>query len=268
LLRVPANNGIPVSKEIQKVEEGWERKPKCLFQVLWERGFINSVDTTTSLKDYTMKGRKDQYGIIDVQFSLTRLLSTRSLRLKCELTTSPSCENNRDFIILKRELNEAVKEFMKKGLHIMKSWSHINIRLLKEDRCFNILKKAINIMDALFTYWTDVFLPLSWPTQVTNNPILFLSKVYFGTDYIDNIDQILNYFDLPTSEILLSISKILTKNSGDKYNSELIDSMDITFLDNVEENNLIIINETLTAFVEILQATTILLWDTNQRKSG
>jgi len=181
---------------------------------------------------------------------ITENRTPRSLRLKCELTTSPSYENNRDFIILKRELNEAVEDFTEKGLNIMKRWSHINIRLLKEDRCFNVLKKAINIMDALFTYWTDVFLPLSWPNQVTNNPILFLSKIYFETDYIDNIDQIRNYFDLPTSEILLSISKILTKNNGDKYNLELVDSMDLTFLDNLEENNLIIITQLRIAILE------------------
>ncbi len=197
---------------------------------------------------------------------ITENRTPRSLRLKCELTTSPSYENNRDFIILKRELNEAVEDFTLKGLNIMKRWSHINIRLLKEDRCFNVLKKATNIMDALFTYWTDVFLPLSWPNQVTNNLILFLSKIYFETDYIDDIDQIRNYFDLPTSEILLSISKILTKNNGDKYNLELVDSMDLTFLDNLEENNLIIVNETLTTFDTILCATMILLWDTNQKK--
>jgi hypothetical protein len=29
-----------------------------------------------SLKGYTLKGRKDQYGIIDVRFSLTHLMST------------------------------------------------------------------------------------------------------------------------------------------------------------------------------------------------
>jgi len=73
LKRVAVNNGIPVSEEIQiqKVEEGWEGKPKGLFQVLWDRGFINSEDITKSLKDYKIKGRKDQYGIINVQFSLT-----------------------------------------------------------------------------------------------------------------------------------------------------------------------------------------------------
>jgi uncharacterized surface anchored protein len=44
----------------------------------------------------------------------------RSLRIKCELTTSPSYENNPEYIELKRELNEAVSEFTRKGLHIIK----------------------------------------------------------------------------------------------------------------------------------------------------
>jgi len=76
LKRVAANNGILISEEIQKVEEGWEGKAKGWFQVLWERGFINSENIMKSLKDYTLKGRKDQYGIIDVRFSLTHLMST------------------------------------------------------------------------------------------------------------------------------------------------------------------------------------------------
>jgi hypothetical protein len=42
---------------------------------LWERGFINTENITKSLKDYTIKGRKKQYGMIDVQFSLTHLMS-------------------------------------------------------------------------------------------------------------------------------------------------------------------------------------------------
>jgi len=76
LKRVVANNGIPFSEEIQKVEEGWEGKAKGLFEVLWERGFLNSENIPKSLKDYTLKGRKDQYGIINVRFSLTHLMST------------------------------------------------------------------------------------------------------------------------------------------------------------------------------------------------
>jgi hypothetical protein len=76
LKRFAANNGIPVSEEVQKVEEGWEGEPKGLLQVLWERGFINSENIAKQLKDYTIKHRKDQYGIIDIRFSLTHLMLT------------------------------------------------------------------------------------------------------------------------------------------------------------------------------------------------
>ena len=191
----------------------------------------------------------------------------RSLRIKCELTTSPSYENNPDYIELKRELNEAVSEFTRKGLHIMKRWSNINITLLTKDRCFNIMKKAIPIMDGLFTYWVEVFQPLPWPTTVKNNPVLFLSKLYFGTDYAEDTEKILQYFELSPAEILLCTSKILTKNNGDTYNTNLLDSIDLDFLECTNENNLIIINETLTAFDNILQAATTLLWEDNQKKS-
>jgi hypothetical protein len=47
LRRVAANNGIQVCEEIEKIEEGWERKAKGLFQVLWERGFIEGPDMNT-----------------------------------------------------------------------------------------------------------------------------------------------------------------------------------------------------------------------------
>jgi hypothetical protein len=92
------------------------------------------------------------------------------------------------------------------------------------------MKKAISIMDGLFTYWTEAFQPLPWPTHIKNNPILFLSKIYFDPDYIDDIKKIIHYFELSSSEILLCIANILTKNNGDSYNTTLINSMDINFL--------------------------------------
>jgi hypothetical protein len=39
----------------QKVIEGWENIPKALFQVLWERGFIDKL----RLEIYTLNGKQD-----------------------------------------------------------------------------------------------------------------------------------------------------------------------------------------------------------------
>jgi hypothetical protein len=68
-----ANNGIPLCKEIQKIEEGWEGKAKGLFQVLWERGFIQGTDVNTFWL-YTLKGKKDQFGNYDLAYSLPYLM--------------------------------------------------------------------------------------------------------------------------------------------------------------------------------------------------
>jgi len=67
----------------------------------------------------------------------------RSLRIKCELTTSPSYASNQDFIRLKEEMQDTVANFIKKGTEIMTEWASVNIKLL---RCYLGLleKQAIN----------------------------------------------------------------------------------------------------------------------------
>jgi hypothetical protein len=153
------------------------------------------------------------------------------------------------------------------GLNIMKQWSQINIGQLKEDRCFNITKKVLRILDGLFTYWTEVFQPLPWPTYIIDYPLLFLSKLYFAISFMDDIDQVTNYFELPHTDILLCISKIITKNKGDSFNRNLLHSMYLKFLENVSVNNLIINIDTLNAFNDIFRATTITLWNDNLDKN-
>jgi hypothetical protein len=64
------SNDIAISKEVQKMREGWEGKPKGLFQVLWERGFIDP----NKLKDYTLTGKKDAFGNVDESFNLRSLM--------------------------------------------------------------------------------------------------------------------------------------------------------------------------------------------------
>jgi len=75
-----------------------------------------------------------------------------NLRIKCELSTSPDYKNNPDFIKLKQTLQNIVSNFTNQGLDIMKEWPLINIKLLIKDRCHNILKKALSILDGLQSY--------------------------------------------------------------------------------------------------------------------
>jgi len=59
------------SNEEPKIQPGWEQKPTGMLLVLWEHRFINS----TNLKQYTIDGTKDVYGVIQVETSLKYLLS-------------------------------------------------------------------------------------------------------------------------------------------------------------------------------------------------
>jgi hypothetical protein len=64
-----------VCEEIQKIEEGWEGKARGLFQVLWERWFIQGTDVNKFWL-YTLKGKKDQFGNYNLEYSFPYLLSS------------------------------------------------------------------------------------------------------------------------------------------------------------------------------------------------
>jgi hypothetical protein len=101
----------------------------------------------------------------------------RSLRIKCDLTTSPDYEHNSDYILLKQELQTTVSLFITSGLEIMKKWSIINIQLLIKDRCNTIMKTAISILNGLYTYWEDVIGPANWPNDIKMNVLLLILKI-------------------------------------------------------------------------------------------
>jgi hypothetical protein len=71
LVAVCINNSIPINCEVPKIKEGWVGKAKGLLQVLWERGFID----TNKLSSYTLTGRKDELGNVDLCFSLRHLMA-------------------------------------------------------------------------------------------------------------------------------------------------------------------------------------------------
>jgi hypothetical protein len=104
----------------------------------------------------------------------------RSLRIKCELSISPSYERNPDFIMHKKELQIALNTFTTTGFNIIKKWSIDNIKLLTQDRCHNIMQQAVILLDGLYTYWKNILDPIDWPSQIETNPIYFLLK-YIST---------------------------------------------------------------------------------------
>ncbi len=83
------------------------------------------------------------------------------------------------------------------------------------------------MLDVLHTYWSEIVGQKNWPQPIKDNLSLYLCKIYFDTNYIANINDVIEFLELPTSDILLIIAKILTKNNNDDFNNNLIDSLDI-----------------------------------------
>ena len=61
---------IPVEENYHKKKEGWIGKPKGMFQVLWERGWID----TSKLDYYTIRGKRDEKGNFIQETSLLHLM--------------------------------------------------------------------------------------------------------------------------------------------------------------------------------------------------
>jgi hypothetical protein len=170
--------------------------------------------------------------------------------------SSHCSDTDSELIILKQELNQIVKNFTTQGLSVMEKWSLRNIRLLIQDRCNTILKKALSILEGLCSFWTDMLDPISWP-NITNNSqlLMLLNKIFFTTNFYSEIKRIIQYFELPQEEILKITSKIINNNNdNNETHLENIKLIDLSFLEYASTNQSIFITETLTSFQQILEA--------------
>jgi hypothetical protein len=188
----------------------------------------------------------------------------RSLKIKCELTTSPSYENSPFYLEFKQELQAAVTDFTNKGLSIMKKWSIHNIQLLTRDRCNTVLKKALYILEGIYSFRSDILGPIT-PTNRDSDKqaLLLLIKIFFTTDFSSAIDDIAVFLDTSKDDMLIISTKIITNQTDEYLNLRSIELIDINMINKKNKNQTTVIVETLTAFEEILKATTVTLWEAN-----
>jgi hypothetical protein len=190
----------------------------------------------------------------------------RSLRIKCELTTSPSYASNQDFIRLKEEMQDTVANFIKKGTEIMTEWASVNIKLLTYDRCSNLLLQAVKILEGLSSFYLEDIGTPKWKSLPSNKYIpLFLFKLYFSNEYI-NIDDLLEYLDTPLKEILYIGTKQLTDATTTEEFELILDAINFADIDPDNPTHESFIIETLTSFDQIMKATTMDVWSQHKER--
>jgi hypothetical protein len=236
----PKNETLSLSSELEPLRPLILSQHKSFTQPIKDLGHINLTLTKiiNNKKESLLKLQKNKI--------------PRSLQLKCELTTSPAYISNLDFLKLKTELQDEVINFIEKGSHIMTKWAEINIHLLTRDRCTDILSKALQILDGVTSFYTEIIGTPIWPSVPTTHINLFLFKLYPSNALID-ITDIIDYLNVPSENILLIATKILTNLTTDEEANELISSFNLSDIDLDDEQQLSIIRETLTSFDQILR---------------
>jgi len=251
----PSKKSLSLIPELESLEELILSQHEVLTNPIKALGFINLTKTKT------LESKRDS-----LQLLLQEKKTPRSLRIKCELTTSPQHDNNPDFLRLKNELQQEVCTFISKGTKIITEWSNIYLKLLQHDRCHNLLEKALQILDGLTSFHTDLFGTPLWPSVDFKYISLFLFKAYLSGSFID-ISDITEYLGYNSDKLLIIGAKLLLNNPSDEEVSNIISSFRLTDIDLNEEVDYLFVTETLINFNQILRHTTIMLWLHHEEKS-
>jgi len=189
----------------------------------------------------------------------------RSLRIKCELTSSPSYAQHPEFLNLKDQLKHEVDNFITNGTKIMIEWAKINVKLLNYDHCTDILDKALQIPDGLTFFYSNIFNTPQWLSVKEKYLTIFLFKLYVSGQYFD-ITSLTEYLDMPTEEILTAGTKVFLKTQSEDTASKIITSLDLNDVNMNEFDNYAFITEILLNFDQIIKITTIGIWNQHQEK--
>jgi hypothetical protein len=190
----------------------------------------------------------------------------RSLRIKCELTTSPSYSSHPVFLKLKDELKQEVAAFITNGTKILAKWADTYIQLLTIDRCSDIMKQALQILDCLTTFYVGAIGTPLWPSVEDKHLTLFLFKAYLSDAFCET-SVISNYFNLPEEDILLIGAKFLLKSDNDEETTKTLESLKLSDIDMEQYLDNFFLTEIFLNFDQILKISTLGAWHLHLEQS-
>jgi hypothetical protein len=254
-VKLASPNDPPLPPDLESLKHFITSQPKVLAPYIIELGNISLTHSKQ------IERKRDSFTLLTNNKKIPR-----SLRIKCELATSPLYTKDPIYISLRDELRNTVSEFIHKGTRIMTEWSKHNIELLTLERCSAFFYKALQIFDGMIAYNKEILTPPQWTYQSTQNIDLLLLKLYLSNTCIE-ISDILNFFELPPETILLTGAKLLLNTDTEKEISHILNLTDLSSINLNEETQYNFITETLIPFDQILRATTTNLWYSYKEKT-
>jgi len=190
----------------------------------------------------------------------------RSLRIKCELTTSPEFSNDPEFLEIKHKLHQEVSNFIQKGTSLMTVWVKRNITLLTLQRCSNYLKKALQILEGLTSFYTDSIGTPKWKSVSNNLLTLSIFKAFLSGEFIE-VNDFATYLNLTPDQILLTGAKLILSTDSDKDAAKIIFELNLSDIKMENQAEELFITEFFANFSQILQFTTTGIWKAYKEKS-
>jgi hypothetical protein len=226
--------------------------------ILWQhevltKPIINLAATNLTLTEILEKKKESSQLLHDSK------KIPRSLRIKCELTTSPSYTSHPSFLKLKDDLKQQVSTFITNETKILAEWANIYIQLLTVDRCTDIMNQALQILDCLTTFYVGAIGTPLWPSVDDRHLTLFLFKAYLSNSYYETND-LAEYLGLSLQDILLIGAKHLTKSDYDKEVTKILDSLKLSDIDMENLIDKFFLSKTLLNFDQILKISTLGTW--------
>jgi len=190
----------------------------------------------------------------------------RSLRIKCELTTSPEFSNDPEFLEIKHKLHQEVSNFIQKGTSLIIVWVKRNITLLTLQRCSNYLKKALKILEGLTSFNTDSIGTPKWKSVSNSLLTLSIFKAFLSGEFIE-VNDFATYLNLTPDQILLTGAKLILSTDSDKDAAKIIFELNLSDIKMENQAEELFITEFFANFSQILQFTTTGIWKAYKEKS-
>jgi len=182
--------------------------------------------------------------------SLQHLLNNkkipRSLRIECELTTSPDFSSDTEFITIKNALQQEVNTFIQKGMALMTAWAKRNIKLLTLHCCSTYLKKSLQIQEGLTFFFTDAISAPTWISVPSIQITLFIFKVFLSVTYYST-NEPTTFLNLTAEQILLIGAKIILNKDSDEEVAAVLNTLDLSNINSDNQTEDLFINEIFQA---------------------
>jgi hypothetical protein len=195
----------------------------------------------------------------------------RSIRIKCQLTTSEDYRQDETFLQLQKLQDQHVAEFHENALDVFTKWHDRLINLINKDRLIYFLAKGTAILSRMIVFFQHCTnFKINWPsvtdTDICNKEYrqkiltLFLFKLYTSKHIMD-ISPLLEFLEVSNKEFTSVGAKLILNTNNDIKVEQEFHRLNVLHFNPSKKSEFEFVQEVLLSFDSILRYTSLELWN-------